>query len=174
MEEGIGFGRINISLLFKVCFSVPDSSPPPGILKIDVLFFSFLLPPSKSLQPFMTDLPPNLLGWETGTVEILAPVQIEIDAKHHDILEDFKNLTISTSDSTEKLAKKAAHMEGSSVATWEIEKLRLPVYSRYQSVLTFELQGKAVLGLLKDKVEAIAVLWLQELVDDEVRVERFL
>lgn len=36
IEEGIGFGRVNVSLLFK---------------------------------PVKVELPPNLLGWETGTVE---------------------------------------------------------------------------------------------------------
>ena len=80
-------------------------------------------------KPVKTDLPPNLLGWETGTVEILAPIKIEVDAAHIELIEDMKKLTISTSDSTEVLPTKEATVEGGQ-ATWEVDSMRLPVYSR--------------------------------------------
>lgn len=79
-----------------------------------------------------------------------------------------KKLTISTTDSTEVLPTKEATVSGGS-AVWDVDEMRLPVYSRYQSVLTIEIQGKAILGLVKTDTKAIAVLWLQELVDDEER-----
>ncbi|KAL7409629.1 hypothetical protein BDY24DRAFT_402483 [Mrakia frigida] len=135
IEEGIGFGRVNVSLLFK---------------------------------PVKTELPPNLLGWETGTVEILAPIKIEVDAAHIELIEDMKKLTISTTDSTEVLPTKEATIEGGQ-ATWEVDSMRLPVYSRFQSVLTLEIQGKSIMGLVGTETKALAVLWLQELIDDEER-----
>jgi hypothetical protein len=43
------------------------------------------------------------------------------------------------------------------------------VYSRFQSVLTIQAMGSAVLGVLGSEAKALSVLWLQELVDDEER-----
>lgn len=48
----------------------------------------------------------------------------------------------------------------------------LAVYSRFQSVLTIQAMGSAHLGILGSEAKALAVLWLQELVDDEERVIR--
>lgn len=91
IEEGQGFGRVNLSLLFR---------------------------------PLKLDLPPNMLGWETGTVEITAPCVIELDPAHQGLIDDFKKLTLSTSDSTEHLTKKEATIEGNRLE-WDVGKIRL-------------------------------------------------
>jgi hypothetical protein len=57
------------------------------------------------------------------------------------------------------------HDDGS--VNWDLdEMIRLPVYDRYASSLTFEL-GSSGLPLVAGGPDAIAVLWLQDLVDDE-------
>lgn len=48
--------------------------------------------------------------------------------------------------------------------TWEFDQLRLPVYTRYASSVYFEF-GTG--GLLDRKPDAIAVLWLKDVLDDE-------
>lgn len=48
--------------------------------------------------------------------------------------------------------------------TWNIGRLRLPVYNRYSASLTFEL-GKS--SVWDRKPDAVAVFWLNEVPDDE-------
>lgn len=106
-------------------------------------------------------------GWETGTLEIhSASMEItdtnRLEAEPH-------RLRIITSEQTEQLAKKEADLSGKQL-TWHMdERLRMPVYSRYQSSVIFEI-GKAGGPLsalnIKKQPEAIAVLWMQDLTDD--------
>ncbi|KAK7462733.1 hypothetical protein VKT23_007320 [Stygiomarasmius scandens] len=148
IEEGIGFGRMNVSLLFR------------GI---------------------NCHLPPKALGWDTGTVEITAPLQFKLDADNDSesadaaskLVTSSNKLVVSTTDSTETLpASPSANTAGADV-TWDLakEKLRLPVYNRYSASLTFEIgAGSAIAGLVpgrKNGPIALAVLWLKDLVDDE-------
>jgi hypothetical protein len=49
---------------------------------------------------------------------------------------------------------------------WNVDCLRLPVYNRYSSSLTFDIGGGTSITS-GSTPEAIAVLWLQDLVDDE-------
>lgn len=65
-----------------------------------------------------------MLGWETGTVEITAPCVIELDPAHTDLIDDFKKLTLSTSDSTEHLTKKEASISGNRIE-WDVGRIRL-------------------------------------------------
>lgn len=134
LQEGVGFGRANISVLFKA---------------VDA------------------QLPPNMLGWDTGTVEILKPIEVSIDSEYQSTLALSKqSLVATTTDSTEKIGNPVGSGD-SSRATWDVEKVRLPVYSRYASSLTFEIGSKGGVGPLKGQPAAIALLWLQEIPDDE-------
>jgi hypothetical protein len=101
-------------------------------------------------------------GWETGTVEILDPVKVTINTDHQQSFGLMgKNLVVSTIDSTEKIPKSKAEGASDSEVIWNLEDtLRLPVYSRYNTTLTFQF-GSA------GNPAALASLWLKDLPDDE-------
>lgn len=126
LQDGVGFGRVNISLLFK------------GV---------------------SCDLPRSLRGWETGTVEIVS----DIIATGVDASFASKQLLLRTTDDAEKIPKSAARQEGNDVI-WtlgkgEDEERRLPVYHRFASALVLDFGGT--------NPDAVAVLWLQDIVDNE-------
>jgi hypothetical protein len=113
-------------------------------------------------------LPPNLRGWDTGTLEVSNVSFTADESSQGDFEAKATKLRIITSEQVEQLSKKEADVQGSTV-TWEMDQFRLPVYSRYQSSVVFEL-GKdsslvSTLGI-KPKPEAMAILWLQDLTDD--------
>lgn len=54
----------------------------------------------------------------------------------------------------------------SSSILWNVDCLRLPVYNRYSASLTFEIGGSLAIAGGRQP-EALAVLWLQDLVDNE-------
>ncbi|KAG8695995.1 hypothetical protein FRC08_007433 [Ceratobasidium sp. 394] len=131
LQEGIGFGRMNVSILFKA---------------VDA------------------KLPRNMLGWDTGTVEILSDITITPEPNATGKLPAKPTkLTISTTDSTEHIPPKSATLSDGR-HSYSIDKLRLPVYSRYNSSCVFEFGGGGIVGGAPD---AVAVLWLKDLVDDE-------
>lgn len=68
-----------------------------------------------------------------------------------------------TSDSKESIPASVAETTDNGIA-WNIDGLRLPVYNRYSSSLNFEL-GKS--SVWDHKPDAMAVLWLSEVEDDE-------
>lgn len=132
LQEGVGFGRANISFLFKAVEA---------------------------------NLPKQMLGWETGTVELLSDVVFEPTQEGGDF--HTKKLHLSTNDSDYKVPSKAAHSEGNSVR-WDLgdEDVRLPIYSRFSNSLHFDCGGSS-LNPLSSEPDAVAVLWLRDLVDEE-------
>ena len=121
---------------------------------------------SFAFRGVQTTLPPNMRGWDTGTLE-LENVHVTVDSgagfRPHPA-----RLRVVSSEKVESLPKKDADVSNGTIS-WEMETLRLPIYSRYQSSLVFEL-GKSG-GPLSPigvgvKPEAMAVLWLQDLTDD--------
>jgi len=123
----VGFGRVNISLLFK------------GV----------------SLE-----LPSSMRGWDTGTVEVLS----DITATGLNDSFGLKQLVLRTSDDKEKIPRSAARQLGGDIV-WALgkgddEERRLPVYHRFASALVFDIGG--------NKPDAVAVLWLQDIPDEEV------
>ncbi|KEP50963.1 hypothetical protein V565_070100 [Rhizoctonia solani 123E] len=131
LEEGIGYGRMNLSVLFKA---------------VDA------------------KLPRNMLGWDTGTVELLSAITITPEPNANGrIPSKPTKLRVSTTDSTEVIAPKTATLSDG-IVSYNIDKLRLPVYSRYASSCVFEFGGGGIVGGAPD---AIAVLWLKDLVGDE-------
>jgi len=121
---------------------------------------------SFAFRGIQTTLPKNLLGWDTGTLEIFnVSLQVDntskLDAKA-------ARIRVVTAESTEQIPKKEASVNGNTV-DWEMDQFRMPVYSRYRSSVVFEIgKGDGVLSTLgvKKVPEAIAVLWLQDLTDD--------
>ncbi|KAG8895417.1 hypothetical protein FRC01_012379 [Tulasnella sp. 417] len=133
IQEGVGFGRANISLLFR---SVKLELPRPA------------------------------LGWDTATVEISKPLSLNIqDKSKAGWLTKGTNVVVSTTDSTDQISKAEVAVDSATgKLTWEFDQLRLPVYTRYASSVYFEFGT----GRLFDrKPDAIAVLWLKDVPDDE-------
>ena len=124
---------------------------------------------SFAFRGVQTTLPPNLRGWDTGTLEINhASFQINADSQS-----DFEakpcRLRVVTNEKTEVMQKKEASVSGNTI-TWDLEQVRLPIYHRYQGSVIFDI-GKnstalSTLGLKDASPDAIAVLWLQDLTDD--------
>ncbi|CAD6969557.1 unnamed protein product [Tilletia controversa] len=115
------------------------------------------------------ELPRERLGWETCTVELLSSLKVEgVDEEWTKKLGG-KKITISTGDQTEKV-ESAAKQEAKAEAG-EVEEpfLRLPCYERYSTNLTFEIGKSLSIGPLGGSPEAIAVLSLSDVVDDEVK-----
>ncbi|TFK47021.1 hypothetical protein OE88DRAFT_1666844 [Heliocybe sulcata] len=133
LQEGIGYGRANISFLFR---------------------------------QVKTELPRSMLGWETGTMEILGSVSIEAT---DELREGFKTkkLTVSTSEDKYKAPSSSATVTGSNVH-WDlpVDKVRLPVYNRYSSAVVFEIGGGGP-GPIGQDSDYVAVAWLKDVPDDE-------
>lgn len=118
------------------------------------------------------ELPREQLGWDTGTVEILSPLSLSLSDSSENVLRAQANkLTISTTDSSETLPKKAASVDTNQV-TWDFsaEQLRLPVYNRYSSSLTIEIgSSSSIIGIGGGGALALGVLWLADLADNEAK-----
>ncbi len=119
-------------------------------------------------------LPRAALGWDTGTVEILAPIQLTLTPTPEDTPSQVEarkltaKLVISTTDSSETLPATPSANDANADVVWDFsqDQLRLPVYSRYATSLTFEIGGGS--GLMgKKNPQAMAALWLKDLVDNE-------
>jgi hypothetical protein len=110
-----------------------------------------------------TDIPRELCGWDTGTVEILDNIRIESTDDY-----DFKTkkLVISTSDDEYKAPTSAATVTDGDVH-WDlpVDKVRLPVYNRYASAVLFEI-GSGGIGPLGADSDFIAMAWLKDIPDE--------
>lgn len=123
---------------------------------------------SFAFRGMQTTLPPNMRGWDTGTLEV-GDVKLDVDSQSSELFEPkATRLRVVTSEKVEVLPKKEAEVQGSTII-WDMDTLRLPVYNRYQSSVIFEL-GKdgGILSPIGVGVDphAIAVLWMQDLTDD--------
>lgn len=108
-----------------------------------------------------------MLGWDTGTVEIINPIDVKIDSENQSSFALSKQaLVVSTTDSTEKIGSATVDGDNAQIS-WNVDTVRLPVYSRYSSSLTFEIGAKSGFGPLKGQPSALAILWLQDIPDDE-------
>ncbi len=139
LDGGIGFGRIRISLLFR------------------------------STE---TRLPPQQLGWDVGTF-VFASDRVEAQGYNH-----HARIKLRTGGSSGKIGRGSCHAmkgeDGKDGYYWDLaqnrkededlkgEKIKLPVKYRYRSPVVFEFH---VAG--KRKADAVAVLWLNTLIDNE-------
>ena len=101
-------------------------------------------------------LPPQLRGWDFGTVEITEPITPK------DIPEDLKRFRLKLRTSINK-----GKMHSNKDGHWESKKnrpIRLAVQKRYSSPLVIEFRKNEA---LKDKTPAYAILWLKDIPDDE-------
>ena len=133
LQEGVGYGRANISFMFR---------------------------------QVKTPLPPSMLGWETGTLEIPGDIRIEPTPEFTSGFST-KSLEVCTTDDSYKVPTSTARVENGTVA-WDppVDKVRLPVYNRYSSAVTFEI-GSGGIGPFGPDSDFIAVCWFKDIPDDE-------
>lgn len=113
-----------------------------------------------------TPLPPSMLGWETGTLEIEGGIRIEPTPEFGEGFST-KKLEVYTTDESYKCPTSAARVENGSVY-WDppVERVRLPVYNRYSSAVVFEI-GSGGVGPVGPDSDFLAVCWFKDIPDDE-------
>ncbi|EED84133.1 predicted protein [Postia placenta Mad-698-R] len=134
LEQGVGHGRIRISLLFR---------------------------------PIDAELSPNLLGFDTGTVEVRdVSVQSKLDLSNCEI-----RMKSTTTPTMEKVSRKIAEKRDDGWTVWVHDDVSaLPVRQRYGTALLVSFRDTA--GFKSSSRKALGVLWLRDLVDsDEGTVE---
>jgi hypothetical protein len=139
-----------------------------GRAQVSVLFESVQL-----------QLPRNLSGWDTATLEITSTIIAELsDELTAYLKKKGQKLKLKTVEDVIKLPQ-ANQQEGPNTVVWGNESqipdhdrtlLRVPIYARYKSNVAFQIGGNSVIGsLLAGESNAhkhIAVLWLHTLEDD--------
>nr|OQO15690.1 hypothetical protein B0A51_16999 [Rachicladosporium sp. CCFEE 5018] len=127
-----------------------------GRIRISLLF--------RSIE---TRLPPQQLGWDVGTFLFTSDRVTAKGYNHH------ARIKLRTGGSSGKIGRAACHNmgNGESGYYWDMAKaskggtensIRLPVKYRYRSPVVFELHVQG-----KRKADAVAVLWLHTLIDNE-------
>lgn len=143
IEEGLGYGRIRISLLFRLVEA---------------------------------KLPPNLLGFDTGTLE-LRDISVKPDADNTslDLTKCELRIKTSKSDGSEKMARKTARRRNDGSVVWVHQpgddsdvNAVMPVRQRYGSALLLSFKDATASSGLKRTSgrHALAVLWLRDVVDN--------
>jgi hypothetical protein len=150
----LGVVSLKLSDLMKTSSQVTRWYPLDGGIGFGRIRISLLF---RSVE---TKLPPNMLGWDVGTFEVLSNRMT------------FKNyaqtakIRMRTGGSTGKLPRSACKSDESGGHYYEfsdaITAPRLPVKYRYRSPIVFEFHVANKRG-----AAAYAVLWLQHLVDNE-------
>lgn len=113
------------------------------------------------LRHVETKLPPHMLGWDVGTFEFLSD-KITAQGFNH-----YAKIKLRTGGSTGKITRHVCHLSGKD-ATFDLtyhdlkNYTRLPVKHRYRSPVIFEFHTQS-----KHGAAGYAVLWLQQLVDNE-------
>ncbi|PWN44353.1 hypothetical protein IE81DRAFT_336741 [Ceraceosorus guamensis] len=114
------------------------------------------------------DIPVSLLGADTATVELLSAISIDVDEEHESLRN--QKISVTTGDVTQKLSA-IRKQEDLSIGDDEAENgalARLPVYDRHASTLAFSFGGGIKLGPFGGKVDAVAVVSLLDLEDEEI------
>ncbi|KAH9847036.1 hypothetical protein C2E23DRAFT_850404 [Lenzites betulinus] len=112
------------------------------------------------LRPVEAKLPPNLLGFDTGTLEI-HDVSVRSDAV--DLAKCELRLKTTTAEAESKVARKDAERRGDTVVWAHDGSTKLPVRQRYAAALLVSFRDKS--GFKSSGRKALAVLWLRDLVD---------
>ncbi len=102
-------------------------------------------------------MPRPLLGSETATVELLSKIKLVPASPEHEKLLQEKKIIVSTGDSTQKIDTRYQD---------DNELVRLPVYDRFSSALSFDIGPSASIGPFGGKPDAIAAAWLCDIEDN--------
>jgi len=124
-----------------------------GSVRVTVLF-----------RPVRASLPRNLLGFDSGTLHI-RKVDFDGAEEHISILKKC-GVSLSTPTDSDGFSKRDANDSSDGVEWVEEKPLELVVRERYSKALSVVFKST---GLLSEK-KAMAVLWMQDLVDNEDKV----
>ncbi|KAI0826298.1 hypothetical protein BC629DRAFT_1605012 [Irpex lacteus] len=115
-----------------------------------------------------TELPREMLGWETGTLEVVGPIHLEPTPEYKAAHGGFKTkkLEVRTTDESDKLSGSSAQVSNSDGTANTQNKIRLPVYNRYSSAVQFQI-GSGGIGPIGQDADFFAVWWFKDLPDDE-------
>ncbi|KAI0325709.1 hypothetical protein GY45DRAFT_1339924, partial [Cubamyces sp. BRFM 1775] len=120
-----------------------------GRIRISLLF-----------RPVDAKLPPNLLGFDTGTLEIR---DVSVRSGLGDLSKCEVRLKTTTAEAEEKVSRKTAEKRGDQIV-WSPDGLtKLPVRQRYASALLISFRDKS--GFKSSGRKALGVLWLRDIVD---------
>lgn len=145
-----------------------------GRARISVLFL-----------PVKLDLPKNLQGWDTATMEITSEIVAEVSDELGELFRKKRKLKIKSSEDTYKLSLIQQSDDSSSeerpgIVKWsngtgnvdyDQTMIRIPIYERYKSSICFSFGKSGVVSTLgallpKDENVHLSVLWLYTLEDD--------
>ncbi|KAL1939462.1 hypothetical protein VTO73DRAFT_10018 [Trametes versicolor] len=130
------------------CYSL-EKGLGTGRIRISLLF-----------RPVEAKLPPNLLGFDTGTLEIR---DVSVRSDLIDLSKCEIRMKTTTTDAVEKVARKAAERRGDQVVWANDGATKLAVRQRYATALLVSFRDKS--GFKSSGRKALAVLWLRDLVD---------
>lgn len=113
-------------------------------------------------RPVEAKLPPNLLGFDTGTVEVR-----DIAVKSQEDLSNCEvRMKATTLPGEEKESRKNAEKREGGRIVWSHDEIsRIPVRQRYGTALLVSFRD--TVGFKSSRRKALAVLWLRDLVDHE-------
>ncbi|TBU59824.1 hypothetical protein BD310DRAFT_1038272 [Dichomitus squalens] len=120
-----------------------------GRIRISLLF-----------RPLEAKLPPSLLGFETGTLDIRA---ISVESAPDDLTQCEVRLKTTTGEAEEKVSYKTVERRDGSLVWSPTSETKLPVRQRYAAALLISFRDKS--GFKSSGRKALAVLWLRDVVD---------
>lgn len=164
-EEDALLGLVHLPLkdVFKNRSQIDETYPLAGGIGYGRVRISMVF---RSVQ---LQAPRELLGWEYGTLDI------RHDVHGINLPSDIQGCKIKARTKVSKGKFKAAGSSESAEGgcVWKAKHchpLRLAVRKRYSSCLVLEFHSKA--SLVGDKIVAFAILWLQDLIDEEEKTVR--
>ncbi|KAI0643938.1 hypothetical protein C8Q79DRAFT_977606 [Trametes meyenii] len=130
------------------CYSL-ESGLGTGRIRISLLF-----------RPVDAKLPPNLLGFDTGTLDIR---DIAVQSDHVDLAKCEVRLKTTTAEAEERVSRKAAEQRDGRIVWASESPTKLPVRQRYASALLISFRDAS--GFKSSGRKALGVLWLRDIVD---------
>ncbi|KAG8702280.1 hypothetical protein FRC08_003588 [Ceratobasidium sp. 394] len=156
----IGTAVIKLSEAFSESSQFTQLCPLEGGIGYGRIRVSLLFRPTKAR------LPPNLLGFSIGTLQVHG-IKVSPDEEHTQFAD--AQIRARTSASSEKISRGTAEQQEDSVE-WSLggdTNLQLPVQKRFGSAVILEFNAGRTLGVGPQKQVGLAALWLRDLVDGE-------
>lgn len=130
------------------CYSL-EKGLGAGRIRISLLF-----------RPVEAKLPPNLLGFDTGSLEIGS---VSVQSEQVDVAKCEVRLKLTTGEAEEKVSRKAAERRDDRIVWAPSSPTKLPVRQRYAAALLVSFRDASAFKSSGRK--ALGVLWLRDLVD---------
>lgn len=130
------------------CYSL-EKGLGTGRIRISLLF-----------RPVEAKLPTNLLGFDTGTLEVR---DVSTKSDGVDLSKCEVRMKITTAEAQEKISRKVAERKGDKMNWAPDSPAKLPVRGRYAAALLVSFRDTS--GFKTSGRKALGVLWLRDLVD---------